>query len=105
MAGLDPDTQLLGLMGIGARVYDELACEVDEDGVAPGSIREAELAVFGHLFDQIWPDVSDEGRRLLREDFAELYRMVADHELRQTRQLFDKTIPEARAKLSAEPAS
>lgn len=61
VAVTDQDMMLVGLAGIGVRLYSE-------PNEAPlGSILEAERAVFARQFDSLWSTVTNDDHRWLRE--------------------------------------
>jgi hypothetical protein len=61
VAVTDQDMMLVGLAGIGVRLYSE-------PNEAPlGSILEAERAVFARQFDSLWSTLTNDDHRWLRE--------------------------------------
>jgi hypothetical protein len=76
----DQDMMLVGLAGIGVRLYAE-------PNEAPlGSILEAERAVFARQFDSVWSTLTNDDHRWLREKLhhedGAFAHMMAAHESR-----------------------
>jgi hypothetical protein len=80
VAVTDQDMMLVGLAGIGVRLYSE-------PNEAPlGSILEAERAVFARQFDSLWSTLTNDDHRWLREKLnherGAFGHMIAAHESR-----------------------
>jgi hypothetical protein len=82
------DTMLVGLAGIGVRLYE------DPNDARSGSILGAERAVFARHFDPVWRTLTNDDHRWLREKLDDedgaFGHMVADFESRNRLRVADR---------------
>ena len=81
------DTMLVGLAGIGVRLYE------DSNDAPSGSILGAERAVFARHFDPVWRTLTNDDHRWLREKLDDedgaFGRMVAEFDTRNRQRAVD----------------